>query len=191
MAYPQTLRKKTPVARAVVVTQIPELPMQISLMEASEEDHGHQMPKLTVKQQQKKLFEELDLSRLESWLPDLVAASQSLLVEYHNVFSLEPSELGCTHSTKHVIKATDNTSFKELFRQIPPPLVEEVCTHLLEMLDSGTICPSQSVWCNTVVLVQKKDGGLFNRNTNFLCNRTIFFSKHKLSPVPLTWLHPV
>ena len=30
---------------------------------------------------------------------------------------------------------------------------------------------------------------LFNRNTNFLCNRTIFFSKHKLSPVPLTWLH--
>ena len=32
---------------------------------------------------------------------------------------------------------------------------------------------------------------LFNRNTNFLCNRTSFFSKHKLSPVPLTWLHPV
>ena len=28
------------------------------------------------------------------------------------------------------------------------------------MLDSGAIHPSQSVWCNAVVLVQKKDGGL-------------------------------
>ena len=35
--------------------------------------------------------------------------------------------------------------------------MEEACTHLQEMLDSGTICPSQSVWCDAVVLVQKKD----------------------------------
>ena len=98
--YPQTLGKKTPVARAVMVTQIPELPVQISLMEVSKEDHGCQMPKLTVKQRQEKLFEELDLSRLESWPPELVAAAQSLLAECHNIFSLEQSELGCTHSTK-------------------------------------------------------------------------------------------
>ena len=32
--------------------------------------------------------------------------------------------------------------------------------HLWEMLDSGMICPSQSVWCNIVVLVWKKDRGL-------------------------------
>ena len=31
MAYPQTLRKKTPVARTVEVTGIPEFPVQISL----------------------------------------------------------------------------------------------------------------------------------------------------------------
>ena len=29
-----------------------------------------------------------------------------------------------------------------------------------EMLESGTIRPSQSAWCNTLVLVQKKDGSL-------------------------------
>ena len=58
-ACPQMLRRKTPVARAVMITQIPELP---GLMEVSEEEHGHQMPKLTVKQRQEKLFEELDLS---------------------------------------------------------------------------------------------------------------------------------
>ena len=28
------------------------------------------------------------------------------------------------------------------------------------MLDSGMIHPSQSAWCNAMVLVQKKDGGL-------------------------------
>ena len=160
MAYPQTLRKKTPVARAVAVTHIPELPMQIGLMEMSEEDYSHQMPKLTVKQRQEKLFEELDLSRLESWPPELVASAWSLLAKYHDIFSLKPSELGSAHSTKHVIKVTNDTPFKEWFRQILPPLVEEVCMHLWDRLDLGMICPSQSVWCNAVVLVQKEDGGL-------------------------------
>ena len=54
-------------------------------------------------------------------------------------FLLEPMELGCTHSTEHTIKVTDNTPFKEQFRQIPPPLVEEVWSHLREILESGAI----------------------------------------------------
>ena len=66
MAYPQMLRKKIPVARAVAVTQVTEHPAQTGLTEMLEEDHGYQMPKLTVKQRQEKLFEELDLSGLES-----------------------------------------------------------------------------------------------------------------------------
>ena len=64
-------------------------------------------------------------------------------------------KLSCTHLTKHVIKVTNDAPFKEWFRQIPLPLVEEVHAHLWEMLDSGVICPSQSVWCNAVVLVWK------------------------------------
>ena len=39
-------------------------------------------------------------------------------------------------------------------------MVEEVKNHLKEMLESGAIRPSQSAWCNTVVLVWKKDGSL-------------------------------
>ena len=134
--------------------------MQTNMIEMLDEAQGLQMPKLTVKQRQEKLFKELDLSGLESWPPELADSSQCLLAEYHDIFSLEPSELGCTHSTKYVIKVTDNTQFKEQFREIPLPLVEEVYTYPQEMLDSGMIHPSQSVWCNVVVLVQKKDGGL-------------------------------
>ena len=40
-------------------------------------------------------------------------------------------------------------------------MVEEVRNHLREMLESGTIRPSQSAWCNAVVLVRKKDGSLW------------------------------
>ena len=48
------------------------------------------------------------------------------------------------------MKVTDDTPFKERFRRIPPPLVEEVRNHLRDMLESGTIRPSQSAWCNAL-----------------------------------------
>ena len=130
------------------------------LFEGEEEPHTPQSPRLTMKQRQGKLLEELDLSGLASWPLELADSTWSLLAEYHDVFLLEPSELGCTHSTEHVSKVMDDTPFKERFRQIPPPLVEEVHNHLHEMLDSGTIWPSQSAWCYAVVLVRKKDGSL-------------------------------
>ena len=84
-----------------------------------------------------------------------------LLAKYHDVFSLDPMEFGCTHSMEHTIKVTDDTPFKEWFRQIPPPLVEEVRSHLQKRLKSSAIRPSQSAWFNAVVLVQKKDGSLW------------------------------
>ena len=86
--------------------------------------------------------------------------SLQLLAEYHDVFLLDQVELGCTHSTEHAIKVTDDTPFKEHFRRIPPPMVDEVRNHLKEMLESGAIRPSQSAWCNSVMLVRKKDGSL-------------------------------
>ena len=96
-------------------------------------------PSLTTRQRQGKLFKELDLGRLNSWPPELAEAAHWLLAKYHNIFSLEPVELGCTHSTEHTIKVTDDTPFKESFRHTPPPLVEEVQSHLREMLESGAI----------------------------------------------------
>ena len=97
---------------------------------------------------------------MDSWTPELVDTACWLLVKCHNLFSLDPAELGCTHSTEHIIKVTDDIPFKEQFRQIPLPMAEEVRNHLKEMLESGTIRPSQSAWCNAVVLVCKKNGSL-------------------------------
>ena len=79
-AYPQTLRKKSPVVRAVEVAWVPEPLVQIGStgVMGEVEDNGHPTPRLTMKERQEKLFEELDLSRLESWSPELVASAQSL-----------------------------------------------------------------------------------------------------------------
>ena len=97
----------------MVATAVSELPVTTQLLEGEEEPHTPQSPRLTIRQRQGKLLEELDLSGLASWPPELVDSTQSLLVEYHHVFLLEPGKLGCTHSTKHVIKVTDDTPFKE------------------------------------------------------------------------------
>ena len=160
MAYSQTLQKKTLVARAVAVLPLPIPTKEVQLLEGADEPQDSQTPRLTIRQRHGKLFNELDLSGLDSWAPKLADAAHWLLAEYHDVFSMDPVELGCIHSMEHMIKVTDDTPFNEQFGWIPLPLVEEVQNHLEEMLESGVIRPSKSAWCNAVVLVQKKDGGL-------------------------------
>ena len=80
--------------------------------------------------------------------------------EYHDVFSLDKNELGCTNTVKHKIEIDNSEPFKECFQHIPPPLLDEVRQHINEMLEAGAIRPSNSSWCNVVVLVCKRDGGL-------------------------------
>ena len=87
-------------------------------------------------------------------------SASDLLNKYHDIYLLEPGELGCTSLAKHEIRVVDDKPFKERFQMIPPPMVEEVRAHMKEMLEVGTIHPSQSPWCNAVMLVRKKDGGL-------------------------------
>ena len=99
-AYLQTLQKKTLVARAVAALPVPEPLVEKQLLEGAAEPHDSHTSRLTVRQGHGKMFNELD-------------AAHWLLAEYHDVFSLDPLELGCTHSMEHMIKVTGDTPFKE------------------------------------------------------------------------------
>ena len=101
--------------RVVSALPVPEPPKSESLQVRNDKHPNLQIPKLMVRQRHDKLFNELDLSGLDSWAPELVDAAHWLLAKYHDVFSLDLVELGCTQSIEHTIKVTDATPFKEQF----------------------------------------------------------------------------
>ena len=117
---------------------------------------------------QEKLLERLNLNELAHWSPENAVVVRELVLAYHDVFTLESNELGCTSAIEHEICIENSEPFKEWFWHIPPPLLEEVHASLRDMLEAGVICPSQSPWCNAVVLVQKKDSTL-RFCVNFRC----------------------
>ena len=103
-------------ARVVAASPVPKIPESKGLQEGTNESPNFHTPNLTVRQRHGKLFDELDLSSLDSWTPELADAAHQLLAKYHDTFLLDPAELGCTHSTEHIIKVTGDTPFKEQFR---------------------------------------------------------------------------
>ena len=112
------------VARPIPIQLLPETPEPGSLLVPEEMCPDPQTPKLMIRQRHGKLFDKLDLSGLDLWAPKFADKAHQLLAKYHDIFLLDLAELGCTHSTKHTIKVTDNTPLKEHFRQISPPMVE-------------------------------------------------------------------
>ena len=129
------VQKGVPITRMVTANMIP--PADLSSSPVKTSDSGS----MSEEERQRMLFEKLDLSGLKTW--DAKAAKQvrSLLAEYHDLFSLEKNEIGCTKAAEHVIKLKDPDAapFKEQFRRILPPQVDEVREHLKLMLDTGAI----------------------------------------------------
>ena len=152
------LKKGVPVVQVVLASLVQ--PVELSPeMEAALGVESRPEP-LSVAVRQEKLQEKLNLDGLANWSPENAAAVRELVLAYHDVFALENNELGCTSAIEHEIRIENDELFKERFWHIPPPLLEEVCASLRDMLEEGAICPSQSPWCNAVVLVQKKDSTL-------------------------------
>ena len=145
-----------PIARMVAANEVPKVTNLFSAEQTKEQST------LTQAERQDLLLEKLDLSGLEAGPEDQAGKAHSLLKEYHDIFSLEKHDMGHTNATKHkiVLKDLDTPPFKERFRRILPPQLYEVREHLKLMLDAGVIWPSNSLWCNAVVLVRKKDGSL-------------------------------
>ena len=165
-ARPIHLARGRVIGRVAAANAVPEAQCSPDLLKKldDEGENKSEPTKLSTQQRQELLLAALKkdggLDRLKDWPPELAKRAIALLLEFRHVFSLEPNEIGCTDATKHVIELMKDEPFKERFRHIAPPLVDEVRQHIQEMLDGSTIRPSQSPWCNAVVLVRKKDGSL-------------------------------
>ena len=165
-AQPIHLARGWVMGRVVAANAVPEAQCLPDLLKKlDDEDPDKPEPvKLSTQQRQDLLLTALQkdggLDHLKELLPELARKAVALLLEFHHVFSLEPNEIGCTDTTEHVIELMKDEPFKERFRCITLSLVDEVHQHIQEMLDGGAIRPSQSPWCNAMVLVRKKDGSL-------------------------------
>ena len=150
------IKKGVPITWMVAANEVPKV-TNLFFTEPTKEQST-----LTEAERQDLLLKKLDLLGLEAWSKEQAEKVCSLLKEYHDIFLLEKCDMGHTNATKHIIvlKNLDTLPFKECFRRIPPPQLDEVREHLKLMLDAGVIRPSNSPWCNAVVLVRKKDGSL-------------------------------
>ena len=111
---------------------------------------------------------------LNSWTREQQQSTRDFLVDSADVFAKTDLDLVKCNIIKHAIKITDPQPFKEHYRRIPPHLYEEVKAHLQEMVEVGAIRKSFSPWASAVVLVRKKDGGLwFCIDLRKLNNRTV------------------
>ena len=178
---PIYLKKGVQVAHMVSASPVP--PTELSPeMEAA---LGAEMAcePMTVTAWQEKLLKKLNLDGLSNWTPTNAAAARELVLAFHGIFTLDRNKLGCKSAIKHKICTNDSEPSKEQFRCIPLLLLEEVGSSLRDMLDMGAICPGQSLWCNVVLLVQKKDGTL-----HFCVDFRRLNSCTKKDSYPLPWI---
>ena len=158
---PIRLAKKRKIGKVYAANAIPTTYRKPELEVTPDDLEETPTSRATQAEREQLLKDQLDLEGLKSWSPAHAQAAKDLLSEFNDCFSLEKDEMGEVPDTTHTIRLKPDTEpFKERFRRIPPHMVEEVRKTIQEMLDSGTIRPSESPWCNAVVLVRKGDGSL-------------------------------
>ena len=160
MAIPITIAKGIKVTQVVAANAVSQVEVVPRTLEKLDDVQGSQQIKMAVERRREVLFQQLNLCGLEGWSEGNQVVTHALLAEYYDIFSLEPGQVGCTNLGKHKIRVVDDEPFKEQFWRISPPMVDEVQAHVKDMLEVGTVCPSQSPWCNAVVLVCRKEEGL-------------------------------
>ena len=95
-----------PVARVVAANAIPDAAPSLEFLKKLDELEPNQDPpkKLTIEERQKLLLELLkkegQLDKLKEWPPELALKFERMLMEHHNIFSLEPNEIGCTDTAR-------------------------------------------------------------------------------------------
>ena len=106
---PIILKKGQKVARVQAANEVPHPRLRLGTLESLETPENRK-PGLSVEERKEKLMTTLDLSGLDHWSKDKVGHAHKLLMEYHDIFSLDDNELGCASQIKHNIKVTDMMS---------------------------------------------------------------------------------
>ena len=80
----------------------------------------------------------------------------ALILEYHDMFALDDSELGVTQLAQHWIDREDEPLIHQYACQMPYSVRGHVDDLVQGMLQQEVIRPSTSPWASPVVLVKKK-----------------------------------
>lgn len=105
------------------------------------------------------LLKELNIetSRLS---PEEVQQGIQLIMANEKLFSRSETDVGLFSGVKHRINLSDERPFKQRHRMIPPAMLDEVRSHLQQLLAAGVIRRSSSPWSSNIVLARRKDGRL-------------------------------
>ena len=110
-----TLNKGDKVAWVQTANKMPKTNLCPITLEKLDQEQGITRKPLTRAERQVKVLSELNLETLDEWPEELVQCAQEVIQEYHDVFSLDKNELGCTNTVKHKIEVDDSKPFKEYF----------------------------------------------------------------------------
>ena len=107
------------VARVVAANAVPDAAPSPEFLKLDELEPNRDPPKKSIEKRQKLLLEllrkEAQLDKLKQWPPELALKFERMLMEHHNIFSLELNEIGCKDTAEHVIELLDTEPFKEWF----------------------------------------------------------------------------
>ena len=111
---PIILRKGQKVTQVQATNEVPHPHLKLGTLESLETPEDRK-PSLSVEECKEKLMTTLDLLGLNQWPEEKARRARKLVMEYHDIFSLDDNELGCASQVKHNIKVTDDEPFKEQF----------------------------------------------------------------------------
>ena len=110
------------------------------------------------------ITEETSCSSNRTWdiSPELEVSQHqailSILMEYSDVFAVDPKRPKRTHMSEHIIETGNSRPIKDKYNRVDPWTEQEIERQVDQMLTNGIIQKSNSPWASRVILVQKKDG---------------------------------
>ena len=78
---------------------------------------------------------------------------KTLIIEYNDIFAIEPKSPQRTTLVEHRIETTDVVNYQKP-RRIPFAWEDDVDTQITEMLANNIIRPSKSPWSSPILLVK-------------------------------------